>query len=189
MRDEHHPQKPGHSSAELAASLAKKQPEFVAFLERRLGDRALAEDVLQDAFVRSLDKLRDLRDPAAAVAWFYRMLRNAAVDHQRRHGTATRALEAFASELEVADPGGETHHEVCRCVSHVAGELKPEYAAALQRIEVDGVAVKEYAGEAGITSNNAGVRVFRARAALKEAVETTCGACAARGCTDCTCGT
>lgn len=173
----------------LVRALARRQDEFRGFLERRLGDRALADDILQDAFVRSIDKLEDLRDPDAAVSWFYRMLRNAVIDHHRRRGTARRALEAFAAELDTIDPAGEAHHHVCRCVSHLVDELKPEYAAALQRIDVDGVPVKDHATEAGITSNNAAVRVFRARAALRERVTTTCGACAARGCVDCTCDT
>lgn len=177
------------TSPELAAELARKQHDFLAFLERRVGDRAAAEDILQDAFVRSLDKLQDLRDPNAAVAWFYRMLRNATVDHHRRRGAAQRGLDALAAELEIVDAGSEAHQEVCRCVAEVARELKPEYAAALNRIEVDGVPVKDFADEAGITSNNAAVRAFRARAALRKGVEKTCGACAARGCADCTCGT
>lgn len=172
----------------LAAALAARQPEFLAFLERRLGDRALAEDVLQDAFVRSLDKLRELREPGAAVAWFYRMLRNAATDHQRRSRTARRALEGFAAELDTVAAESETHAGVCRCVAAVAESLKPEYAEALRRIEVDGVAVKDYADEAGITSNNAGVRAFRARAALERGLRARCGACAAGGCGECTCG-
>lgn len=187
MPDESRPE-PRPSPTALAGTLAAKEPEFLAFLTRRVGDRALAEDLLQDAFVRSLDKLRDLREPRAAIAWFYRMLRNATVDHHRRAGTASRALEAFADELAVMRDGDETHGEVCRCVARVARELKPEHAAALQRIEVDGVAVKDFAVEAGITSNNAAVRAFRARAALEKGVKRTCGACAARGCADCTCG-
>ena len=176
-------------AAAIAASLAERQGEFLSFLERRLGDRALAPDVLQDAFVRSLDRLSDLRDPGAAVAWFYRTLRNAAVDHGRRAGASRRALEAFASELEVADAGRETHAQVCRCVTALARDLKPSYAAAVERVDVEGAAVKDFAREEGITSNNAGVRVFRARAALRAKVVETCGACAARGCVDCTCGT
>lgn len=174
--------------SELATALAARQPEFLGFLERRLGDRALAQDILQDAFVRSLDKLADLRDPGAAVAWFYRTLRNASADHARRGGSSRRALEKFATELEVARAGRETHDQICRCVAAIADELKPEYSAAIRRIDVEGVAVKDYAAEEGITSNNAGVRVFRARAALREKVTATCGACASRGCVDCTCG-
>jgi DNA-directed RNA polymerase specialized sigma24 family protein len=66
--------------------------------------------------------------------------------------------------------------------------LKPEYADALRRIDVEGVPVKIYADEAGISANNAGVRVFRARDALRKQVARTCGTCAEHGCLDCTCG-
>jgi DNA-directed RNA polymerase specialized sigma24 family protein len=74
-------------------------------------------------------------------------------------------------------------------VTRLARELKPEYAEALQRVEVEGAPVKGFAADAGITSGNAAVRVFRAREALKKKVTTTCGACAAAGCTDCDCVT
>ena len=73
-------------------------------------------------------------------------------------------------------------------MTRLSETLKPEYALALRRIDVDGVSVQEYAVEAGITANNAGVRVFRAREALRKGVVRWCGACAARGCIDCTCG-
>jgi hypothetical protein len=48
--------------------------------------------------------------------------------------------------------------------------------------------VKDYADQAGINSNNAGVRVFRARDALRKQVQRSCGTCATHGCVDCTCG-
>src|SRR5215470_8546172 len=73
---------------------------FLSFLERRVGDRSTAEDILQDAFVRGIGKIGDLRDDESAIAWFYRSLRNAVIDHHRRGGSKTRALEAFAAELE-----------------------------------------------------------------------------------------
>lgn len=73
---------------------------FLAFLKRRVGSRTVAEDILQEAFVRGLDKGESLRDEASAVAWFYRMLRNAIVDHHRRRGSSDRALAAFATDLE-----------------------------------------------------------------------------------------
>ena len=47
--------------------------DFLAFLERRVGNRAQAEDLLQDAFVRGLPRVGEV-DPEAAVGWFYRVL-------------------------------------------------------------------------------------------------------------------
>ena len=69
----------------VAHVLVENHRAFLRFLERRVGDRALAEDVLQDGFVRNLDRLSDMPDEGL-VPWFYRVLRNAAIDRLRRMG-------------------------------------------------------------------------------------------------------
>ena len=81
----------------------------------------------------------------------------------------------------------ELQKVVCKCVVALAETLKPEYAEAIRRVEVDGVSVKDYADQSGISSNNAGVRIFRAREALRKQVTRACGTCADHGCLDCTC--
>jgi len=174
-------------SSEIAEQLVHNHREFLAFVERRVGDRALAEDILQEAFVRGLNKLDSLENDEAAVAWFYRTLRNAVIDHHRRTGATHRKLDAFAAELETRTPEAPTDEAVCRCVSRLAETLKPEYSDALRRVELDGVAVKDYAKEVGITSGNAAIRVFRAREALRKQLARSCGTCAEHGCLDCTC--
>jgi RNA polymerase sigma-70 factor (ECF subfamily) len=172
----------------VVSVLVGNHREFLAFLQRRVGDRALAEDILQEAFVRGLHKLDTLENDESATAWFYRILRNAVIDHHRRRAAVDRKLESFATELEQhVEPEGDMRRAVCQCVGTLAGTLKPEYAEALRRVEVDGVAVKDYASEVGITSNNAAVRVFRAREALRKQVASSCGTCAEHGCLECTC--
>ena len=176
-------------NADLTLQLVDNHRQFLAFLERRLGERALAEDILQDAFVKSLQKEEDVRDETSSVAWFYRTLRNAVIDHYRRTGARSRALASFARELEDAvAPPPEVHDEICGCVSRLASTLKPEYEAAIRRIDVEGAPVQDFAAEAGITPNNASVRVFRAREALRKQVKTSCGTCADHGCLECSCG-
>jgi RNA polymerase sigma-70 factor (ECF subfamily) len=176
---------PVEATPEALAELVASHREFLAFVERRVGDRALAEEILQDALVRSLDKVGDVKE--SLVGWFYRVLRNAIVDHARRRAAGGRAIEKLATETPTSvDP--ELENVVCRCVSRLAATLKPEYAEALQRIDVEGTPVKDYADEAGISASNAGVRVFRAREALRKQVARACGTCAEHGCFDCTCG-
>lgn len=172
----------------LSQILADHHREFLSFLERRVESRTLAEDLLQEAFARGLDRLDGLKEEESAVAWFYRLLRNAVIDHHRRRGSEVRALDAFARELEHHEqPAPEFANAVCRCVTRVASTLKPEYRAALERIDVEGVPVKTFAAEAGISASNAGVRVFRARQALRKQLAVTCGVCAEHGCLDCSC--
>jgi RNA polymerase sigma factor (sigma-70 family) len=170
--------------------LVENHREFLGFLQRRVGRRDVAEDILQEAFARGFEKLESLRDGEAAIPWFYRTLRNATIDYYRRAKSADRALEQFALEIESSEEPPETVlGEVCRCVARLADTLKPEYADALRRIEVDGISVTSFAEEQGITKNNAAVRVFRAREALRRQVAASCGTCAEHGCISCTCGT
>jgi RNA polymerase sigma-70 factor (ECF subfamily) len=168
--------------------LVENHRAFLRYLTRRTGSREVAEDLLQDAFARNLTRLDAVPDEAL-VPWFYRVLRNAVVDRVRRRAVSDRALAAFAKELESADrPSPDLHREICACVGRLAAALKPEYAAALQAIDVEGVPVKTFAAGAGLTPSNAGVRIFRARRALKQQVAASCGTCAEHGCIDCSCG-
>ncbi|HVK82734.1 MAG TPA: sigma-70 family RNA polymerase sigma factor [Kofleriaceae bacterium] len=172
---------------DIAATLVANHREFLAFVQRRVGNAAVAEEILQDTFVRSLDKLDTVRD--TAIGWFYRVLRNAIIDHHRRNAASERRHEELAREAGLAEGQDEELHRVaCKCVEQLAETLKPEYATALRRVEVDGLSVKDFADEAGISSNNAGVRIFRAREALRKQVQRSCGTCATHGCVDCTCG-
>ena len=169
------------------AVLLENHRAFLRYLERRVGDRALAEDILQDAFTRNLERVETL-EHEAVVPWFYRTLRNATIDRYRRRAAADRALEAFAQELQSHEhPPDEVASEICACVSRLAQTLKPEYAEVLNIVDIDGVPVKTYAERKGLSASNAGVRVFRAREALRKRVVQSCGTCAEHGCLNCTC--
>ncbi|HEX8795799.1 MAG TPA: sigma-70 family RNA polymerase sigma factor [Polyangiaceae bacterium] len=175
-------------SGDALALLVAGHAEFRAFLERRVGSREVAEELLQQAYVRGIERGGAIEDNASAVAWFYRLLRNAVVDHARRTGAADRALRRWADELAGSEHVDESlHRSVCACVSKLLGTLKPEYADALRAVELEGMKLVDFAKQAGITSNNAAVRLHRARAALGERLRTSCGTCATHGCLDCTC--
>jgi len=65
--------------------------------------------------VRSLDRTDTVRDPGAVIPWFYRLLRNAVIDHHRRRGAEDRALAYAAGTADEAAPGAdeELRDEVC----------------------------------------------------------------------------
>ncbi|HUP41160.1 MAG TPA: sigma-70 family RNA polymerase sigma factor, partial [Vicinamibacterales bacterium] len=175
-------------SDESLGILLENHRAFLTYLERRVGDRALAEDILQDAFVKVVARPDRAPPDEALVPWFYRSLRNAAIDRYRRKSASSRALDAFAREIDNAEvPQAEMEAEICACIGRLTATLKPEYTDALMAIDVHGQSVKSYAEERGVTAGNAGVRVFRAREALKKRVKECCGMCAEHGCNDCTC--
>lgn len=71
------------------ATLLDNQRAFLRYLERRVGDRALAEDILQEAFAKVVARPEQAPADDAVIPWFYRTLRNAAND-QLRHRAETR---------------------------------------------------------------------------------------------------
>lgn len=182
---------PHKSKSKMVMSiLLANHRRFLSFLEARVGSRDDAEEILQDAFVRSVQKGDEIRDSENAVAWFYRMLRNAVVDHYRRRSVGHRFLETFARQL--SDPGeradSTTERVVCECVQELVAVLKPEHTDLITQVDLQGADVGTVAESMGITPGNVRVRLHRARAALRQEVERTCRTCATHGCMDCTCG-
>ena len=174
-------------SPEAIGQLVKGHREFLAFLERRVESRAVAEDILQAAFTRGLERGGDVKDEKV-VAWFYRVLRNAVIDHYRQRSTTARAMEAWGREFpDVQEPEAELRQEICRCVSGLLETLKPEYREALRIVDLEEGKLKDLAQQSGITAENAAVRVHRARAALRRRIEQACGTCSVHGCLDCSC--
>lgn len=170
--------------------LVENRARFLAFLTRRLGSRETAEELLQEAYVRSLDKGGSLRDGESVQAWFYRILRNALADHYRRRGAERRALEAVHREADVAEASTdeELMRTVCGCVRSLVDTLKPAYAEAIRSIDLGGTAPRAFAEAEGISPNHAAVRLHRARRALRERIRETCGTCCeASACHDCEC--
>jgi RNA polymerase sigma-70 factor, ECF subfamily len=169
------------------AQLVEGHREFLAFLERRVESRAAAEDILQSAFVRGLERGAGVQEEKV-VAWFYRVLRNSVIDYYRHRSSSTRAMEVWGRDFtESLEPDAELRQEICQCVSGLLGNLKPEYRDALRIVDLDEGKLSDLAGQSGITPENAAVRVHRARKALRRQVEQACGTCAEHGCLDCHC--
>jgi len=156
---------------------------FLAFLEPRVESRAVAEDILQSAFVRAVEHREELADQENVVAWFYRVLRNAVVDHYRQRASRGRRQEPLLADI----PDHETQAAICECLLDLMQDLKPEYREALQQVDLQEGSLNDLAARSGITANNAAVRVHRARQALRKKVVDACGTCAEHGCFDCQC--
>jgi len=173
---------------EAIQRLVDHHRQFLAFLQTRVESRAAAEDILQSAFVKGLERGAEVRDEESIVAWFYRVLRNAVIDHYRHRASTERAIEGWGKEFVAHEsPEAELKDEICQCVSGLLDTLKPEYRDALRIIDLDEGSLNDLAEEAGITSGNAAVRVHRAREALRKQVRVVCGSCAEHGCLDCQC--
>jgi RNA polymerase sigma factor (sigma-70 family) len=168
--------------------LIAQQKQFLAFVQRRVFDAALAEDIVQTAYLRAFEHQDDFKPSESAVAWFYRLLRNAVIDSYRRRSSTNKALQAWTRELETAaQPSPDLHNEVCACLHGILDGLKPEYSEILRGVDLGEQRLQDFAQQHSLSASNAGVRIHRARAALRKQLLRTCATCSKHGCLNCTC--
>jgi RNA polymerase sigma factor (sigma-70 family) len=168
--------------------LIAQRKRFLAFVQRRVSDYEVAEDILQTAYLRAFEHRDDFKPSESAVAWFYRLLRNAVIDNYRRHTSREKAFETWTRELEIStQPTTEVQNEVCSCLGEMLEGLKPEYSEVLRAVDIGEQRVQDFAKQHRLSASNAGVRVHRARAALRKQLLQVCSTCAEHGCMNCTC--
>ncbi|MBL8178706.1 MAG: sigma-70 family RNA polymerase sigma factor [Bryobacterales bacterium] len=181
------PATPGISPDALAR-LVESRRQFLAFLRARVDSEAAAEDILQAAFVRTIEKGASVRGEENVVAWFYRLLRNAIIDYYRHRASASRTADQLVHHLEShQEPDDLFRGGICQCIHSLLASIKPEFRQAIELVDLNGNSMARLAEHAGISANNAAVRVHRARQALRKQLTTACGICATHGCLDCHC--
>jgi RNA polymerase sigma-70 factor (ECF subfamily) len=162
----------GIASPQALDRLLESRLQFLKFIRNRVGTREAAKNILQGAFVKGLEKGAAVREEESAIAWFYRILRNAIIDYYRQRGASDRASEALIRQLEThVKPAPSFKGDICQCVSGLLDTLKPQYRQALMKIDLEDGSLADLGEEAGITANNAAVRVHRAREALRRQID------------------
>ncbi len=176
------------TNANVVATLVENHRRFLSFLTHRVGSPHDAEEILQTAFVRGVEKSDTIRDSENVVAWFYRLLRNAVIDYYRHRDAERRALQRVAGmSMNAETPEPDVERAICQCVNDLLPTLKDDYAAMLRRIDLEDATISDVASETGMTPNNTRVKLHRARMALRRQLQVSCGSCAEHGCLDCSC--
>ncbi|HEY2895839.1 MAG TPA: sigma-70 family RNA polymerase sigma factor [Gemmatimonadaceae bacterium] len=140
-------------------------PSLVWYLHGRLGDRDLAEDLAQEAFVRLLDK-----PPRAPDAWLYVVAGNLARDAQRSEGRRARHLSVMDAPerlADAADPAPGADAAMCTAeesaLVHDTLAMLPERDAALLVMRADDVSYREIAAAIGVAPTSIGPLLARAQ--------------------------
>lgn len=177
---------------DLLRPLVENEAGFRAFLRRRVSDEALAEDLLQQSFVRAVEHHHALKQNESIIPWFYRILRHALIDYYRSRASETRKHDAFLQELAVSGedkalPPDAVRPTVCACLYKLLPAIRPNYAELLRRVDLGGESPDAVAKDLRLSPNNLTVRLHRARQALRAGLEDSCGICSKHGCLNCAC--
>jgi RNA polymerase sigma-70 factor (ECF subfamily) len=162
-----------------------ERPVF-SLIYRMVRDRALAEDLAQDTFVKVLNALESYRPEYKFSSWIFKIANNVAIDQLRRRELDTLSLdgapdartadEIEATALQAVDrtetPLAELEsRELGSLIEQAIARLRPEYRACILLRHVEGRPYEEIAEALDLPLGTVKTYIHRARHELREYLE------------------
>jgi RNA polymerase sigma-70 factor (ECF subfamily) len=157
--------------AAVIAAWTDHHDEIYAFLIRTTRDPEVAEDLLQEAFLRLTREVRAGRTPDNVRAWLYRVGANLAVSRGRRittafHGIVRLATASGADRTEDAPEVSYIQREGRAALVDALAELRPDARAALL-LSSEGFSGREIAEAIGHSDSGTRTMLCRARVQVR----------------------
>lgn len=153
-------------------------PRVRAFILGMVRDRSVADDLVQETFLRVQENHERLRDLAKLPAWIFRIAHNLCQDHFRKRkespldgdGDTGTACDAQACGMQKE----MEQRQMSQCVQEKVNLLPEPLRAVLILFDTLALSHQEIADALGITTANTKVRLHRARRKLKQILEVEC---------------
>lgn len=159
-------------SAMLRVSHAWRQheAELLGFLTHRLGNQAMAEDVLQNVFVNTICHARDFCLVDNPRAWLFQVARRCLIDDWRK----TRELVELPEDLMDVPLTRAPVDELDKCLLRNLSEMTSEDREIVQACDLQDQTVREFATTHQLSLSAAKSRLLRARQRLRQALVDNC---------------
>lgn len=162
-----------------------ERPVF-SLLYRMVRDRALAEDLAQETFIKVLNGIASYRAEYKFSSWIFKVANNAAIDYLRKRTVDTLSLDgapdATTSDarsrtaLQLGDPRESPLQEVEArelggAIERAIGRLRPEYRTCILLRHVEGYAYEDIASMLDLPLGTVKTYIHRARNELRGYLE------------------
>jgi RNA polymerase sigma-70 factor, ECF subfamily len=170
----------------LEARLLAYRPQIERHIRALVRDRADPEELTQDSYARAFQRIDELRDPQAALAWLYRIATNVCLDYLRRYRPPTVPLDMEAVGSQESDDGGgpeqpvpETQmaverSEMSECVQRYLETLPDDYRTVIFLHDVYEMSNPEIAELLDCSVATVKIRLHRARVRLRGVLNAAC---------------
>lgn len=148
------------------------------YLERYVGDPAVAQELSQETLMRINQGLPDFAGRSSIKTWAFAIANRVAADYLRHPDRRWHIVE-LDEAAEVVDPDTAVDDkmvlgEMNACIRGVIDSLPDNYRAALVLHDLEGLSTEQTAEICACTLATAKIRIHRARQRLKEALSTHC---------------
>lgn len=146
----------------------KTQPQLLSFIYKKVKDKSLAEDIVQDVFLKVDAHISSLKEPTKMTAWIYQITRHMITDHFRNQ----------SKPIGNIDPGRESNDQnynecVAYCLKEMLQQLPSKYREVIELTEFENLSQIELAERLQISYSGAKSRVQRARQILRKKMDDT----------------
>jgi len=142
------------------------------FILKKIKDKSIADDILQEVFIKIHANIKTLKDDQKIRAWIYQITRNSIIDFYRAN--EKNASLSFDLSEDNQEEDENLNFEIASDLREMMNELSDKYCDALCMTEFDGLSQKQYAEKVGISYSAAKARVQRAKKMLKDELMKCC---------------
>lgn len=133
------------------------------------GDRAVADDVTQQIFLKLFTAIRQFRGDSEFTTWLYRLVVNACIDERRRRKRWLPWGETVAMKNTGEGKPQEkqfARREVAEAVREAIAELKPKFRLPILLKYIEGLSYEEIASVMGCSKGTVASRLNRGHSQL-----------------------
>ena len=143
------------------------QRPVISLIVRMTGDRALAEELAQDTFVKAYRNLAAFDTRRRFSSWLFRIAHNTAVDTLRRTKRPEVSIDADGVDLSAPPVPDPLERQALGAALEAAmARLRPEVRAAVMLRYEEGLSFEEIGHVIGVPEATARSHVHRARKEL-----------------------
>ncbi len=139
--------------------------ELLRFIKVRVNDVSVAEDILQDVFVKIHKNITSIAKEEKITSWVYQITRNTIIDYYRK-----KKLDTTHLDFEILNTS-ETEEEEVRftaCLRPFIDQLPEDYKKVLLSTSFGKVSQKEFAENEKLSYSTVKSRVQRGKEKLKK---------------------
>ena len=141
------------------------------FIRGRVTDKDMAEDILQDVYLKIHNNIGQVRDADRLTSWVYQITRNTIIDQYRRARPEADLEDIFATP-QVSE--SDIFTELAASVRTMLNCLPPSSRQVLELVDLRGMKQEEVASQLGLSLSGTKSRIQRARQKLKQAFLDCC---------------
>lgn len=138
--------------------------ELFNFINSKVKDSDIANDILQDIFIKIHLKIDTLKNKDKLTSWLYQITRNSILDHLKKHKPQSEFLDDFLAPIE--EQTRNFNNEISPCMYRLINQLPNKYQDAIIETELGQLSQKEYAKKLKIPYSSAKSQIQRARQQL-----------------------